>query len=408
MRAENMTRSARITDTTVLALVEQIYDAATDPARWQEFLSAFARALRGQGTLIFAHNVETMEASTAFDARMPTGVVNFDPTFLKSLGEHYNFVNVWAQNEEVLRPGRAVTGSMLYPVRDLPKTEFGNDWLRPQDLFHALGGLVVQDGPWAVKFSCLRSHSAGDYDPEEVRLYQELLPHLARAAYIQRRFAFLQSLSSSSLSVLDTVPAGVILLDARGRVLHANPAAERELRRADPLSTDLVGELRSRGSGPAQSTLRAAIASALDPVRGKKEQLASVATLTRRSGEVLSLQVLPLCKEKSATIASAYNGHLAACALVIDTGGGSPNSSVSPQILNHLYGLTPAESRVATLIAKGKSVPQAADELGVSRNTLKTQLKSVFAKTGARRQGELIRLWCGGIQPRAQSEDRPR
>lgn len=142
-----MTALARITDSTLLALVGQIYDAATDPARWQEFLAAFARAVGGQGTLIFAHNVETMEASTTFDSRMPTGVGNFDPAFLKSLGEHYNFVNVWAQNEDVLQPGRAVTGSMLYPERDLPKTEFGNDWLRPQDLFHALGGLVVQDGP---------------------------------------------------------------------------------------------------------------------------------------------------------------------------------------------------------------------------------------------------------------------
>jgi DNA-binding CsgD family transcriptional regulator/PAS domain-containing protein len=401
-----MTASARITDTTVLALVEQIYDAATDPTRWHEFLSAFARAVGGQGTLIFAHNVETMEASTAFGTSMPTGAVNFDPTFLQSLGEHYNFVNVWAQNEEILLPGRAVTGSMLYPVRDLPKTEFGNDWLRPQDLFHAVGGLVVQDGPWAVKFSCLRSDRQGDYDCEEIRLYQELLPHLARAAHIQRRFAFLHSLSSSSLAVLDTVPAGVILLDARGRVLHANGAAEQELRRADPLSV-VFGELRSRGPARAQNILRAAIAAALDPVRGEKEKLATVARLTRRSGEALSAQALPLSKGKGAIVASACNGQLAACALIINSSRSSA-PSVSPQILRHLYGLTPAESRVATLIAKGKSVPQAADELGVSRNTLKTQLKSVFAKTGARRQGDLIRLWFGGMQPRVRTEDMPR
>lgn len=390
--------SARITDATVLDLVGRIYDAASDPTRWSEFLSAFARAMNGQGTLIFAHNVETMAASTATDPGMPSGVVNFDPEFVRSLAEHYNFVNVWAQNEEALKPGRVVTGSMLYPVRDLPQTEFYNDWLRPQDLFHAIGGLVVQDGPWATKFSCLRSRGADDYDSEELRLYEELLPHLARATHIQSRFAFLQSLSSSSLSVLDAVPAGVLLLDASGRVLHINAAAESEVRRADPL-TLVSGELRTRGSTRAQSALRTITAGAIDPVRARRE-IATVAKLVRRNGEVLYVRALPLPQGKGAAGGTRINLRLAACALVVQ-GTASSSASAGPQIIRHLYGLTPAEYRVAALIAQGKSVPQAAAELGVSRNTLKTQLKSIFTKTGTHRQGELVRLWCGAASATA-------
>ena len=225
---------ARLTDAVALDLVNQIYDAAIDPNRWPEFLSSFARAVAGRGTLIYTHNVETAEASTAADAGSLNAVVDFAPEFIDSLTAHYNQINVWAQNESVLRPGQPVTGSMLYPVEDLPKTEFYNDWLRPQDYFHAIGGIIVQDGPWATKFSSLRSSRAGDYSSDELRLYQHLLPHLARAAHIQRRFAFLQSLSTSSLAVLDTVPAAVMLLDAAGRVLHANGSADAELRRADP------------------------------------------------------------------------------------------------------------------------------------------------------------------------------
>src|SRR6185312_7498223 len=139
--------------------------------------------------------------------------------------------------------GKPVTGSMLYPVRELPKTEFYNDWLRPQEYFHALGGLIVQDGAWATKFSCGRSRRAGDYEAEELRLYEALLPHLARATQIQRRFAFLQRLSQSSLAVLETVSGAVILLDARGRVLHVNAAADAELRRDDPFKLNVSGEL---------------------------------------------------------------------------------------------------------------------------------------------------------------------
>jgi DNA-binding CsgD family transcriptional regulator len=57
-----------------------------------------------------------------------------------------------------------------------------------------------------------------------------------------------------------------------------------------------------------------------------------------------------------------------------------------------MYGLTPAEAKVAALIARGLSGRRAADQLEVSYNTLKTHLKRVFVKTGTNNQGSLIRL----------------
>jgi len=116
---------SRLNDDILLDLVGRIYDAAIDPKRWPEFLDAFADAVQAQGTLIYTHNVETSQASTAPDDPSSLNVaVRFDPEHVRALGEHYNLVNVWAHNEAVLKPGRPVTGSMLYPVRDLPKTEF--------------------------------------------------------------------------------------------------------------------------------------------------------------------------------------------------------------------------------------------------------------------------------------------
>lgn len=97
---------------------------------------------------------------------------------------------------------------------------------------------------------------AGDFNSEEMRLYEALLPHLARAAHIQRRFAFLQSLSNSSLAVLDTVPAAVMLLDASARALHGNAAADAELRRADPFKLGPSGEIRVCGAPLAQAAVR--------------------------------------------------------------------------------------------------------------------------------------------------------
>jgi DNA-binding CsgD family transcriptional regulator len=381
--------SARITEETLLALINLIYEAACDPTRWPEFLSAFACAVEGRGTLIYTHNFETMDASTAPDGGFPNAVVGFDPAFPNSR-EHYNHVNVWAQNETVLQAGRPVTGAMLYPERKLPMTEFYHDWLRAQDYFHAIGGIVVRDGPCAMKFSLLRSRPAGDFNAEEMRLYQALLPHLARAAHIQRRFAFLQSLSTSSLAVLDTVPAAVMLLDASARALHSNAAAEAELQRADPFRLTPSGEIRVCGAPRAQAAVRTAIGAAVDPARGVNEGLPTVAQVARRNGEILSVQALPLPQGQRAQRGTLIGRRLAACALVVH-GVASRIPSVGLQLLRHVYRLTPAEVQVALAVAEGETLKGYAERRRISRNTAASQLKRAFDKTGLRRQSELVR-----------------
>jgi DNA-binding CsgD family transcriptional regulator len=60
--------------------------------------------------------------------------------------------------------------------------------------------------------------------------------------------------------------------------------------------------------------------------------------------------------------------------------------------LERLFGLSPAEARLATRLADGEGLDEAAVALGVSRNTARSQLQSVFTKTGVNRQGDLVRL----------------
>ncbi len=62
------------------------------------------------------------------------------------------------------------------------------------------------------------------------------------------------------------------------------------------------------------------------------------------------------------------------------------------QMLRDWYELTPAEARVAMLLAAGLSLEEIVERLGVGSNTARTHLKNIFSKTDTRRQGELIRL----------------
>jgi DNA-binding CsgD family transcriptional regulator len=62
------------------------------------------------------------------------------------------------------------------------------------------------------------------------------------------------------------------------------------------------------------------------------------------------------------------------------------------EVLRALFNLTPAETKLAISLMDGNSLSESADLNQVGRETVRSQIKSIFQKTGTKRQGELIRL----------------
>jgi DNA-binding CsgD family transcriptional regulator len=88
---------------------------------------------------------------------------------------------------------------------------------------------------------------------------------------------------------------------------------------------------------------------------------------------------------------TARSHFLGARALIVPTDLGR-KAAPRPDVLAHAFGLTPAEAKLAAIIARGESPEQAAEQLGIARETARNQLKSVFAKTDTHRQTELVAL----------------
>lgn len=70
----------------------------------------------------------------------------------------------------------------------------------------------------------------------------------------------------------------------------------------------------------------------------------------------------------------------------------SNRNAASSDHSSRRLGLTAAEARLAAKLVQGLQIADAAESLGISTHTARTQLKSIFAKTGARRQSELLHL----------------
>jgi DNA-binding CsgD family transcriptional regulator len=57
-----------------------------------------------------------------------------------------------------------------------------------------------------------------------------------------------------------------------------------------------------------------------------------------------------------------------------------------------LFEFTQAEASLAARLANGRTLHEAAVEVGVSMNTIRTHLKHALEKSGCRRQAELVAL----------------
>ncbi|MEO7650792.1 MAG: helix-turn-helix transcriptional regulator, partial [Bryobacteraceae bacterium] len=179
---------------------------------------------------------------------------------------------------------------------------------------------------------------------------------------------------------LDRLPWGVLLVKADARILWRNAAAERIMSKKDGLTESSDG-LRAATMSESQG-LRSAIAAAARTSNGDRLPGAAM-PLSRPSGlRPLNVLVSPVPR---------WSGSLQEADAMVFVGDPEDRPAAAPQILQRLFGLTAAESRLAEALVEGDTVEAYAVRTAVSLNTARTHLKQIFAKTGTMRQSGLVR-----------------
>ena len=104
-------------------------------------------------------------------------------------------------------------------------------------------------------------------------------------------------------------------------------------------------------------------------------------------GERHFAQVLPLTFGERHSVGSTFSAVAAIFVRRV-----ALNLSTFPELVARQFRLTAAETGVIFAMIEVGGVSQVARHLGLSQQTIKTHLKSIFAKTGTKRQAELIKL----------------
>jgi DNA-binding CsgD family transcriptional regulator len=366
-------------------LIDMLYEAAFDAEKWPPFLDALAQVLDGTLPTLFLHNTHAHSGALAIHA-------GYDTATVRSYQEHFAERNVWLRGGlHLLQPGRVRTSHMMCSRAEFHRSEWYADYCRPLGISQGIGATILKDETVTSNIAVFAGDHRPEYDEGSKTLLKALMPHLQRALRVHTRIADIDLRKFELFEALERLTIGVILVTETANVVFMNSAARSLVNAGDGLIVDRGGlktlrsqetfELRRLVGGAAQKTARKGIESG---------GILRISRPNRR--RPLEAVVSPISLGETWSLAER-----AVAALYITDPTHSLTNILS--LLVHLHGLTRAEAKAAAAIVNdpGKSARRIADELGVSYNTLKTQLKCVYAKTGTRGQGELIRLIFSGV-----------
>jgi DNA-binding CsgD family transcriptional regulator len=275
------------------------------------------------------------------------------------------------------------------PRKKFLRSEVYEMVLKPSGVRHVMAVILDSDAYGAHALAIGRGAAIGEFDGEASAFLAAFSPHIATAAATRKRLAGV----TTGVDALEMLDRGVILCAADGTIAFANREAERILTARDGLES-INRRVSPERSGEA-ARLRALVASAAAASAGRGTGVGGVMRVSRRSmrSEYI-VHVAPAGRRAS----SEWKGVQSLAVMFIHDP--AQTAPVPEQWLAAAYSLTRAEGALALRLYQGDGLTEAAECLGITANTAKTQLKSIFDKFDVSRQSQLVRaiaLGFGGV-----------
>jgi DNA-binding CsgD family transcriptional regulator len=365
-------------------LLLDVYESAANPQHWPTFLENAARELDATKAALHVHyfapgnTIHTAEGGCAV-------AIGYDASSLTAYANHYATKDIYVQRIRERFPlgMNAGTSEDLVTSGEYRNTEIYHDFCRINEVFHTCWSAIEQTKGVAAGLGFIRPENAKPFSAKDVDLLKLLNPHLAKAFRLQR---VLERAADSNKALLGSIAQfdfGVIALDGEGRITNFSPPAKHILEQQDGIR---ISALRLEAVHLAENDKLQEMLAVANRVWDKPHRPpCHTLLLSRKSGKKpLQLVVFPFVS----------SGLLAEERLQVLVFLSDPSSKPISRaaVLRTLYELTPTESRLADLLLQGFEVREAADRLRTTLETARFHLKRVLAKTGTRRQTELMRL----------------
>lgn len=353
----------------VSELIGRIYDASLDPQLWHGVLGKFCEIMEAKSA-----SIQMFDALNNNKLRLSIDYGN-DPKWAELL--HTTYIALCPIGPILLLAELDEAASIFNYIdeAELVETRFYKEWCAPQDIHDMAGAILAKSQSEIGTLSVIRSRSKPNFNLAELQLLGIFAPHVRRAVTIAGLFEH-QAIELAGLSsLMHKLSTAIILVDAAGRVIKLNPAAQTLLNGGDTLRIEagrlmLTSQASSKGLNDALSS---------------RSNSPAIVPLTVGPHSRLTAAVVPMDPSYStfAVLVHAPPATLPAM--------GKP--------LVQTFGFTPREVAVLMPVLEGKTAAEIAEILGVSLPTVRTHLANLMEKTKTARQADLVRVVMQVMSP---------
>lgn len=346
-------------------LVDLIYGALLGANSWHAVMSGVTNVGDDCWITLFSQDSRAKEG-------MLGSYWGCDQGFVHDYESHFANINPWAPLCAARRPGVTVTADTLIPRDRFVKTEFFADFLNPRERHGVAGLTILKTDERSIMVSLLSSNS--EEDTALAGHLERLYPHLRKAAEFYRRKSDLSMTVGLGTDLFEALDIGVAVLGEGLVPKTISATGHAIIETSDLFQITPVGRLKSTDEA-VHRRLEAMLSFYYDgpqteTIQTEDAKLTLVRISKDRMGWYFSGPTLVILMEPAARIGAPFDPHWFA----------------------DRYNLTPAEMRALIGIVDGKSPQSIADEAGVSRETVRTQIKSLYFKSGVHSQAGLLRL----------------
>jgi len=357
-------------------LVTEIYDSTTRPEGFEPFLAKLCQYTNSQYSIMSATNADV-------GIHMGGWVHGFKPEILRI----YNETGINKKDpimQAVLNstPGRFFTLRELVSLEDLQQDEGFKNWAEPLGIIDAAGGLISAEGSVLTTLFVQRIDSQGLFVQEHLELFNSLIPHLQRAIGLYLRLLDSRTSNLPLTAALDTFKTPTIVFDPLGMVMFANKNAQNFIENRNWLTIEKSGALTSRNSNLSTKLTNSLLKNFTYAIDDIDDELSVIHV--EIEGENIAFCMQPLNSGKK-------SGRHGGALLFIHQQDNSIDETKT-RLIAELFHLTPAEAGVSLLLSQGMALKEIAKFTDRKGETVRTQLKSAFAKTGVNSQSQLVSL----------------
>jgi DNA-binding CsgD family transcriptional regulator len=232
----------------------------------------------------------------------------------------------------------------------------------------------------------LRQEDSPESSEKQMSVMRMLMAHVQRALLVHWRLASQEQKFRAVQDVLIRLQIAVILLDGQGRIVLANSMGEALFREGRVLKG--VGNAIRASLPPEDRRLQQLIAEVSATAQGKGIHPGGTIRLhDAREDEELLVLAAPMRSERAGT--QWFGTHVSAAIFVSEPKAKHP---LSVDLLEQWFGFTPAEAQVAVDLMNGLDPEEISGRRHVSAETVRSQIKAIYEKTGVNRRGKLGKL----------------